>query len=362
MNAQRHHPFDVSVVVSAAGSVHLDRWLTHALALRASKEILVADSRLARLYAGLHRHVRIVDRPENAPTRGRYTYFAGDHPLPPLDLMIETADRTGADLVAIASEASDDALLGDIYDDLSLAKLFRTGFRDRLPFTDAADFVVHAYCHAERIATVRGRQQKRRHHPDRLVRRVQSHLPSGVLRDHLIARHITRDVLPDLAEPFLGADAEARDAIVRSVAHRCAAWVTPGVRAQLDAADQARLASLQDHHRLERLARISEAPLHRALTNVAWEGDRLRIEFTAALEGFPEAEIGLLLKDGDPQDVWDVYVTAECDGIVRQARLEGDRDIALPARFTDDLVALPYLTQMGTLSLRKERRLIHTSS
>ncbi|WP_066368829.1 hypothetical protein [Herbidospora mongoliensis] len=360
MNAQRHHPFDVSVVVAAADSVQLDRWLTHALALRASKEILVADSRLARLYASLHRHVHITKNPLNAPTRGRYTYFAGDH-LSPVDLMIETADRSEADLVATAPQACDDASLTDIYDDLSLGKLFRTAFRDRFAFTDAADFVVHAYCHAERIATVRGRQEMGRHHPDRLVRRVQSHLPSGDLRDQLIARHITRDVLPDLAEPFLEADDTARHAIVRSVAHRCAAWVTPGVRAQLDATDQVRLASLQDHRRLERLARISEAPLHRALRNLEWEGDRLRIEFTAALEGFPEAEIGLVLRDGDPQDVWDVYVTAECDGIVRQARLEGGRDIALPVRFTDDLVALPYLTRTGTLSLRKERRLIHTS-
>ncbi len=89
---------------------------------------------------------------------------------------------------------------------------------------------------------VRGRQEKGRHDPDRLVRRVQSHLPSGRLRDQLIARHITRDVLPDLAEPFLEADDTARDAIVQSVAHRCAAWVTPGVRAQLDATDQVRLA------------------------------------------------------------------------------------------------------------------------
>ncbi|GAB1822959.1 hypothetical protein [Herbidospora sp. RD11066] len=360
MNAQRHHPFDVSVVVPAADPVQLDRWLTHALALRASKEILVADSRLARLYASLHRNVHITKNPLNALTRGRYTYFAGDH-LSPVDLMIETADRSEADLVAVAPQASDDASLSDIYDDLSLGKLFRTGFRDRLTFTDAADFVVHAYCHAGRIATVRGRQQTGRHDPDRLVRRVQSHLPHGNLRDQLIARHITRDVLPDLAEPFLEADDTARDAIVRDVAHRCAAWVTPGVRAQLDAGDRVRLASLQDHRRLERLARISEAPLHRALRNLAWEGDELRIEFTAALEGFPEAEIGLVLRDGDPQDVWDVYVTAECDGIVRQARLEGDRDIALPVRFTDDLVALPYLTHTGTLSLRKERRLIHTS-
>ncbi|WP_061295186.1 hypothetical protein [Herbidospora cretacea] len=360
MNAQRHYPLDVSVVVPAADFVHLDRWLTHALALRASKEVFVADSSLARLYASLHRNVHITKNPLNALTRGRYTYFAGEH-LSPVDLMIETADRTGADLVAVAPRACDDASLDDIYDDLSLGKLFRTSFRDRITYTDAADFVVHAYCHAEHIATVRGRQHKSRHDPDPLVRRVQSHLPSGRLRDQLIARHITRDVLPDLAEPFLEADDTARDAIVKSVAHRCAEWVTPGVRAELDAADQVRLASLEDHDRLERLARISEAPLHRSLRNLAWEGDQLRIEFTAALEGFPEAEIGLMLRDGDPQDVWDVYVTAECDGIVRQARLEGGRDIALPVRFTDELVALPYLTRTGTLSLRKERRLMHTS-
>ncbi len=67
MNAQRHHPFDVSVVVPAADFVHLDRWLTHALALRASKEILVADSSLARLYASLHRHVHITEESPQRP-------------------------------------------------------------------------------------------------------------------------------------------------------------------------------------------------------------------------------------------------------------------------------------------------------
>ncbi|GAA0386013.1 glycosyl transferase [Acrocarpospora corrugata] len=393
---------------------------------------------LLELYARHHPAITVVHQEHTgtpgsarnralARARGRYVFFCdADDYLGPqaLEKMLAMADRNGSDIVLgkivghgrkvpesmFRASADRVSLQGStVYNNLNVFKLFRKAMLDRhrirfdesLRVGEDQEFAVHAYCHADVISVVADHdcyhlvaredgsslmQEPGSREPISWLRmcripvgRMLEHVPPGPLRDHLLLRHFTFDVLHQLGEPFLAAPEADREKIAVEVADLCEEWLTDGVRARLSAADQARVTSLTDPDRLVRLARVQAAHLRRRLTALTWEGDRLQISGTATLTGF-DGSVGLLLKERsrraerripvtrvadlfsasvDVTDletgIWDVFVVVECEGIRRLGRLGADRDrrSTRPVpRFTGNVVALPYLTRpYGNLSL-----------
>ncbi|GIH25452.1 glycosyl transferase [Acrocarpospora phusangensis] len=393
---------------------------------------------LLELYARHHPAIRVISQEHTgAPgsarnralsrARGRYVFFCdADDYLGPfaLEKMLAMADRNGSDIVLgkvvghgrrapasmFRANADRVTLQGStVYNNLNVFKLYRKSMleRHRIRFDESLrvgedmDFAVHAYCHADVISVVADydcyhlmdredgtsvMQEPGSREPIawlRMVRipigRMARHVPPGPLRDHLLLRHFTFDVLAQLGEPFLAADEGDREKIAVEVADLCDEWLTDGVRARLSAADNARLTSLTDPDRLVRLARVQSAPLRRRLTALEWAGDHLQISGSVTLTGF-EGAVGLLLKERSQRaerkipvtrvadlfsasidvgelatGIWDVFVAVECEGIRRLGRLGADRDrrATRPVpRFTGGVVALPYLTRpYGNLSL-----------
>ncbi|WP_214108539.1 glycosyltransferase family 2 protein [Acrocarpospora catenulata] len=397
------------------------------------------DSRsLLDLYARYHPNLTVIYQAHTGTpasgrnralsrARGRYVYFCdADDYLGPqaLEKLVAAADRTRADIVVgkvaghgrkvpismFRANADRITLLGStVYNSLNCFKLFRRSLLDRhrirfdetLRIGEDMEFTAHAYCHADVISVVADydcyhlvaredgtslMQEPGSREPlswlrmvRQPIRRVAEHVPPGALRDHLLLRHFTYDILAQLGEPFLGADESTREKIAIEVADLCAEWLTEGVRTRLSATDRARLASLTDPDRLVRLARVQTAPLRRRLTGLEWQDDRLLISGTVALAGFDGA-VGLLLRErsrrteltvpvtqvadlfsasvavaGLATGVWDVFVAVECEGIRRIGRLGPDRErrgVSPVPRFTGGVVALPYLTRpYGNLSL-----------
>ncbi|GHE30848.1 hypothetical protein GCM10017673_37010 [Streptosporangium violaceochromogenes] len=246
----------------------------------------------------------------------------------------------------------------------------------------------------------------------RPIELMVGHIRPGALRDHLLRRHFRMDAFGNLGRPFLEAGEVQRKEIVAEVADMCDRWLTDGVRERLGPIDRGRLAALQDIDRLVRLAHIESAVIRRELTGLRWGHDgRLVVSGRAALNvlergDHPELVLGglvLILKPrpgaagrhpgaggrderaerggdagrpgevvvpltgdgagftgqvdvaGLPSGVWDVYLSVECEGVTRLARLGADRDgrVAQPAsRLIGGVVALPYFTRPhGNLSL-----------
>ncbi|MFI6476396.1 glycosyltransferase family 2 protein [Nonomuraea sp. NPDC050663] len=396
---------------------------------------------LLDLYATYHRGVvKVVHQehsgspggPRNVGLRhatGRYVFFCdaddylGDEAL---ERMVAMADRNGSDIVlgkvvghgrrAPASMFRRNAervslLDSSVYNSLSCYKLFRRDlierhdirFDEKLLVGEDMLFTVHAYCHAETISVVADydcyhlmarpdgtsiMQREGSRDPIAWLAMVRgpielmaAHVPPGPLRDHLLRRHFKLDAFAQLGEAFLASGEVRRKDIAAEVAALCDEWLTPGVRETLGSADAQRLAALGDIERLVRLADIEAATVHRRLTGVRWEGERLVVTGTAALGGAcsgaehdgvalvlrarnePSVELVLPAEhDGAggfvarinpaelPSGVWDINVAVELEGVLRQARLGAlrERDLLCPTpRLVGDVVTLPYFTRVG---------------
>ncbi|MEV0581482.1 glycosyltransferase family 2 protein [Nonomuraea sp. NPDC050310] len=395
------------------------------------------SAELLELYATYHRgtvkvirqeHSGGAGRPRNVGldhATGRYVFFCdaddylGDEAL---ERMVAMADRNGSDIVlgkvvghgrrapaSMFRQNAERVSLADsaVYNSLSCWKLFRRqmlvehGIRfgeDRLVGEDLL-FTVHAYCHAEVISvvadydcyhlTARPDGTSIMQRPDSRdpiawlhmirdpIQLMAAHVPPGPLRDHLLRRHFRLDAFAQLGEAFLAADEVRRKDIAQEVAALCDEWLTPGVVELLNPADRQRLAALGDVERLVRLAGIEAATVHRRLTDLRWEGERLLVSGVAGLEGLAEYDgVALLLRSRqDPgrelvvpaeldgpeftaridvgelsSGVWDLLVTIELEGVHRQGRLGAERDRELPCpspRLVGESVALPYFTRSG---------------
>ncbi|WP_336216419.1 glycosyltransferase family 2 protein [Nonomuraea sp. LPB2021202275-12-8] len=397
---------------------------------------------LLDLYAAYHRGiVRVVrveggtgaGRPRNVGldhAAGRYVFFCdADDYLGPeaLERMVASADRNGSDIVlgkivghgrrapvSMFHRSADRVELGDsaVYNSLSCFKLFRRQmlerhrirFREGLLVGEDIYFTVHAYCHAEAISVVadhdcyhlvdRADGSSIMQRPDSRdpvswlamirgpIQLMAEHIPPGKLRDHLLLRHFRLDAFAQLGTPFLEAGDVQRKNIAQAVAGICDQWLTSGVYQRLSGTDRQRLAALGDVDRLVRLADIESAMVRRSLTGLRWDGDRLVVTGTAALEGVGAHEaVALVLRprqepgrelvvaaeqEGDGftagidvaalgAGVWDLRVTVELEGVVRAGRLGADREggVARPApRLIGGVVALPYFTRdNGNLSI-----------
>ncbi|MEW9528874.1 glycosyltransferase family 2 protein [Microbispora sp. NPDC049125] len=447
MNTGSDRGVDVSVIVPTYDCrAHLDRCVTSLLVQQVATQIIVVDggsrdgtAQLAELYAACHPRLITVIRLDHPSTpggarnrglaeaMGRYVYFCdADGHLGPgaLPRMVAAADRNGSDIVlgriAGAGPAPHDVFrenaervalsAGAVYDELSCFKLFRREMleRHRIRFDETLRagedpaFCVHAYCHARVISVVAdhdcyhagghrdgaaeaGLDPLAWLHAARVpIELMARHIPPGPLRDRLLLRHLRRDVLAQLGAPFLAVAEADREKIAVEVSDICAQWLTPGVRDLLGEAGRARLASLEDHDRLVRLARVETAVLRHHLTGVEWRGGHLVISGRAALLGpadnpgppagpAPEGEAGLVLRERTSRDelrppvtraghlftalvdvaalppgVWDVHAAVDCAGVRRTARLGSERGpgVAAPApRLQDGVLIVPFLTR-----------------
>ncbi|NUR86832.1 MAG: glycosyltransferase, partial [Nonomuraea sp.] len=244
---------------------------------------------------------------------GRFVYFVGadDHlAQDALRRMVAMADEYESDVVlgrmvgtngrsvpqTVYAETSPDV---DLYGSalpysLSNTKLFRRElverlglrFREDMPIFSDQPFTLTAFVHARRISVLAdyvcyfavrrtdGNNITNKADPlaqlrggEQLIEFVAELIPPGDERDAVLARHFGWELAKLLREEFLGFEEPVRRRICETIARMSELYLTPGVRARLNATQRYRLA-LAARGRIEALRkslRDQQAGIHPAI-------------------------------------------------------------------------------------------------